>query len=129
MDVVVHALKIAKENNVTTILNPAPAAKLDPSVFPLIDYFTPNESEASFYVSGDIANKDDAENFKVFLDVISAFSLVLGFLPSLSFFFKTLKVPNDVILILSFLITSEIILSRKVSIKPDEKFLEKPNFL
>ena len=52
MDVVIHALKIAKENNVTTILNPAPAAKLDPSVFPLIDYFTPNESEASFYVSG-----------------------------------------------------------------------------
>ena len=39
MDVVIHALKIAKENNVTTILNPAPAAKLDPSVFPLIDYF------------------------------------------------------------------------------------------
>ena len=35
----IHALKIAKANNVTTILNPAPAAKLDPSVFPLIDYF------------------------------------------------------------------------------------------
>ena len=63
MEVVIHALKIAKENNVTTILNPAPAAKLDPSVFPLIDYFTPNESEASFYVSGDIANKDDVEQY------------------------------------------------------------------
>ena len=63
LDVVIHALKIAKENNVTTILNPAPAALLDPSVFPLIDYFTPNESEASFYVSGNIANKDDAEKY------------------------------------------------------------------
>mgnify|MGYP001157176657 FL=1 len=70
MDVVVHALKIAKENNVTTILNPAPAAKLDSSVFPLVDYFTPNESEASFYVTGDIANKDDAEKYgQDFLDL------------------------------------------------------------
>ena len=63
MDVVIYALKIAKENNVTTILNPAPAAQLDPSVFPLIDYFTPNESEASFYVSGNITNKNDAEKY------------------------------------------------------------------
>ena len=63
LDVVIHALKIAKENNVTTILNPAPAAKLDQSVLSINDYFTPNESEASFYVSGDIANKDDAEQY------------------------------------------------------------------
>ena len=63
MDVVVHALKIAKENNVTTILNPAPSAKLDPSVFPLVDYFTPNESEASFYVTGEISNKTDAGKY------------------------------------------------------------------
>ena len=39
MDVVCYALKMAKENNVTTILNPAPAAKLDKEIFPLIDYF------------------------------------------------------------------------------------------
>ena len=63
MEVVVHALKIAKENKVTTILNPAPAAKLDSSVFPLVDYFTPNESEASFYASGEIKNRDDAEKY------------------------------------------------------------------
>ena len=70
LDVVVHALKIAKENNVTTILNPAPAAQLDPSVFPLIDYFTPNESEASYYVSGNITNKNEAEKYgKEFLDL------------------------------------------------------------
>ena len=70
MEVVVHALKIAKENNVTTILNPAPAAKLDSSVFPLADYFTPNESEASFYASGEIKNRDDAEKYgQEFLDL------------------------------------------------------------
>ena len=70
MEVVVHALKIAKENNVTTILNPAPAAKLDSSVFPLVDYFTPNESEASFYASGEIKNRDDAKKYgQEFLDL------------------------------------------------------------
>ena len=70
MEVVVHALKIAKKNNVTTILNPAPAAKLDSSVFPLVDYFTPNESEASFYASGEIKNRDDAEKYgQEFLDL------------------------------------------------------------
>ena len=70
MEVVVHALKIAKENKVTTILNPAPAAKLDSSVFPLVDYFTPNESEASFYASGEIKNRDDAEKYgQEFLDL------------------------------------------------------------
>jgi len=63
IDVVVHALKIAKENNVTTILNPAPSASLSKEVFPLIDYFTPNESEASFYVSGEIKNHEDASKY------------------------------------------------------------------
>ena len=62
MDVVCYALKMAKENNVTTILNPAPAAKLDKEIFPLIDYFTPNETEASFYVNKEIQNQDDAKN-------------------------------------------------------------------
>jgi len=45
-EVVFHALKIAKENNVITVLNPAPAASIDKEIFPLIDYFTPNETEA-----------------------------------------------------------------------------------
>ena len=62
MDIVIHALKIAKKHNVTTILNPAPAAKLDKDIFPLIDYFTPNETEASFYVNKVIQNKEDAKN-------------------------------------------------------------------
>ena len=33
MNIVIHALKIAKKHNVTTILNPAPAAKLDKDIF------------------------------------------------------------------------------------------------
>ena len=46
----------------TTILNPAPAAKLEKEVFPLIDYFTPNETEASFYLNKEITNEEDAKN-------------------------------------------------------------------
>ena len=60
-DVVYYALKIAKENNVTTILNPAPASKIDENIFPLIDYFTPNEIEASFYVNHKVENEEDAK--------------------------------------------------------------------
>ena len=62
MKIVIHALKMAKKHNVTTILNPAPAAKIDKDIFPLIDYFTPNETEASFYVNKEIQNQDDAKN-------------------------------------------------------------------
>ena len=34
---------------VTTILNPAPAIKIDDEFFKYIDFFTPNETEAEFY--------------------------------------------------------------------------------
>ena len=63
IETVIHALKIAKQHNVTTILNPAPAAKLEKDIFPLIDYFTPNETEASFYVNKEIKNEEDAKNY------------------------------------------------------------------
>ena len=60
-DVVTYALKKANKLNVKTILNPAPAAEIDSSLFPLIDYFTPNETEASFYVDHDVVTYEDAE--------------------------------------------------------------------
>ncbi len=63
IDVVYHALKIAKDNNITTILNPAPAAELPQEIFPLVDYFTPNETEASFYIEGEINTVDDAKKY------------------------------------------------------------------
>ena len=55
-----YTLKKASDLGVTTILNPAPAAHIDESVFPLIDYFTPNEIEASFYVNHQVETHDDA---------------------------------------------------------------------
>ena len=60
-EVVFHALEIAKENNVITVLNPAPAAPIDKEIFPLIDYFTPNETEASFYVNHKVEDEEDAK--------------------------------------------------------------------
>ena len=59
-DAVMYALKKASDLGVTTILNPAPAASIEKSVFPLIDYFTPNEIEASFYVNHEVETRDDA---------------------------------------------------------------------
>ena len=40
------AAKIAHDKGVTVILNPAPARKLPKSLYPLVDWITPNETEA-----------------------------------------------------------------------------------
>ena len=54
-----HALKKAKEKGLATILNPAPACKIDDNDFKLIDFFTPNETEAEFYSNKKIENEKD----------------------------------------------------------------------
>ncbi len=61
LDVTLHCLKIAKENNVITILNPAPAIELSLEFFKYIDYFTPNETEAEFYTGIKITNEKEAK--------------------------------------------------------------------
>ena len=43
IEVAQEALKVAKENNKITILNPAPAARLPKEIFGLCDFITPNE--------------------------------------------------------------------------------------
>jgi len=45
LNTVAHALRVAKEQGVRTILNPAPAAHLPESTLALADYLTPNETE------------------------------------------------------------------------------------
>ena len=47
-EVTIYALKKAKEHKCITILNPAPARKIDEGNFKFIDFFTPNETEAEF---------------------------------------------------------------------------------
>jgi ribokinase len=59
--VVFYSLQMAHDNEVITILNPAPAILIDKNIFPLIDYFTPNETEASFYIGHEVENESDAK--------------------------------------------------------------------
>ncbi len=60
-EVTLHCLKEAKKNGLINILNPAPACKLSSEFFELIDYFTPNETEAEFYTGIKIQNENDAK--------------------------------------------------------------------
>ena len=60
-EVTLHCLKVAKENGLINILNPAPAIKLSNDFFGLVDYFTPNEIEAEFYTGIKIDNIKDAK--------------------------------------------------------------------
>ncbi|MFV2091585.1 MAG: ribokinase [Hyphomicrobiales bacterium] len=55
-----RGLEIARAAGVTTILNPAPAADLPPEIYPLIDYFTPNETEAALLTGQPVATIDEA---------------------------------------------------------------------
>ena len=54
---------------VQTILNPAPAAEIDKKIFPFVDYFIPNETEASFYESFSVETHDDAKAAAKLLDM------------------------------------------------------------
>ena len=56
-----RGLEIARRRGVTTILNPAPAMPLPESVYPLIDFFTPNESEAEALSGKPVATIEQAE--------------------------------------------------------------------
>ena len=61
LEVTLHCLRVAKENGLINILNPAPACKLNNDFFKLVDYFTPNETEAEFYTGIKINNEIDAK--------------------------------------------------------------------
>ncbi len=61
-DVTRYALTKAKENKLTTILNPAPASKINDEDFKLIDFFTPNETESEFYLNKKIESEKDIKS-------------------------------------------------------------------
>ena len=61
IEVTLHCLKAAKEYGLVNILNPAPACKLSNDFFKLVDYFTPNETEAEFYTGVKINDENDAK--------------------------------------------------------------------
>ena len=61
LDTVKRALQLARENNVKTILNPAPAMELDDEIFSLVDIMTPNETELEILSGMDTSDLDKVE--------------------------------------------------------------------
>ncbi len=55
-----RGLELARKHGVTTVLNPAPALPLDDDIYPLCDYITPNETEATALTGIAVASVDDA---------------------------------------------------------------------
>ncbi len=55
-----RGLEIARAAGVTTIFNPAPAAPFDGAIYPLVDYITPNESEAAAMTGLPVTSVDEA---------------------------------------------------------------------
>ncbi|HYK37686.1 ribokinase [Alloacidobacterium sp.] len=60
ISVVQRGLEYAHKAGVATILNPAPAAKLPDAIYPLCDYLTPNESEATALTGIPVGNLAEA---------------------------------------------------------------------
>lgn len=56
-----RGLEIARRHGVTTILNPAPSAPLPEAIYGLVDYFTPNETEASDLAGLPVETLEQAE--------------------------------------------------------------------
>jgi ribokinase len=61
LDAAIRGLEIARAAEVVTILNPAPAAPLPEAVYPLCDFLTPNEAEASGLTGIAVTGPADAE--------------------------------------------------------------------
>lgn len=55
-----RGLELARSHKVPTILNPAPATPLPDAIYPLCDYLTPNESEASALTGISVTDLDSA---------------------------------------------------------------------
>lgn len=49
-----YALSVAKQAGVTTVVNPAPAQKLDSHFLQLVDYITPNQTELATIMEGEL---------------------------------------------------------------------------
>ncbi len=62
-----HGLRLANTHGVPTILNPAPAATLPDTIYPLCDYLTPNETEAAALTGIPVTDLDSAEQAAIAL--------------------------------------------------------------
>jgi ribokinase len=55
-----RGLEIAKAAGVLTVFNPAPAGRVDPDIYPLCDFVTPNETESAQLTGIAVSSIDDA---------------------------------------------------------------------
>ncbi|MFZ2021962.1 MAG: ribokinase [Terracidiphilus sp.] len=60
MDTLSYTLEFCAKANVPVMLDPAPAAALPESAFGQVAWFTPNETEAAFYVGDGMSTEDSA---------------------------------------------------------------------
>jgi len=60
MDTLAYTLALCAEAGVPAMLDPAPAAALPDAVFSQVAWFTPNETEAAFYVGDDATTEESA---------------------------------------------------------------------
>lgn len=56
-----RGLELARKHGVSTILNPAPAIALPEHIYPMVDFFTPNETEAAALAGVPVENSEQAE--------------------------------------------------------------------
>jgi len=61
LETTIHTLALCAEAGVPVMLDPAPAAPLPDAVFPQTAWFTPNETEAAFYLSYQSRAEDAAQ--------------------------------------------------------------------
>jgi len=61
LDTVMHAATLARQNSALVVLNPAPASMLPEELFRLIDYITPNETEAALLTGIPVVDRASAE--------------------------------------------------------------------
>lgn len=61
LPLVAHGLVAARQQGVTTILNPAPAFPLDEAMLGLVDILTPNETEAAMLSGLPVTTTEEAE--------------------------------------------------------------------
>jgi ribokinase len=62
LETTIHTLALCADAGVPVMLDPAPAAPLPDVVFSQIAWFTPNETEAAFYLGEDQTPEDGAQH-------------------------------------------------------------------
>jgi ribokinase len=61
MEAVLHSARLAKDNGVRVILNPAPAREIPDELLEIADYLVPNETELGLLAGTTITDKDSLE--------------------------------------------------------------------